>query len=64
MTNKDVWITREPEYLFFYIQRTNYDKQLGVVKMKDKIQFDFDIYIDRYLFKNKHKQEQKNPILQ
>lgn len=31
--------------------------------MKNRIKFDFEIYIDRYLFKNKHKEEQKNPIL-
>ena len=63
LINKDVWITKQPDYLFFFIQRTNYDKQLGVVKMKNRIKFDFEIYIDRYLFKNKHKQEQQNPIL-
>ena len=63
LISKDVWITKQPDYLFFFIQRTNYDKQLGVVKMKNRIKFDFEIYIDRYLFKNKHKEEQQNPIL-
>ena len=42
---------------------TTLEPQLGVVKMMNRFKFYFEIYIDRYLFKNKHKEEQKNPIL-
>ena len=51
--NKDVWIVKQPEYLFFYFQRTGYDKSTGAVKLKNRVDFDFKIYLDRYLYKNK-----------
>lgn len=47
---KVAYIRDEPEYLFLYINRTEYDKEEGqTLKNRHKFNFDFTIYLDRYL---------------
>lgn len=45
-----MFIREEPEYLFMYINRTEYDRQEQQAHKNDqKFVFDFVLYLDRYL---------------
>jgi hypothetical protein len=51
---KQMFIREEPEYLFLYINRTEYDREeQQMLKNDQKFLFDFVLYLDRYLEKYK-----------
>jgi len=50
MYKKSTFIRDEPEYLFIYINRTDFDKEEGqMLKNQHKFTFEFTVYLDRYL---------------
>ncbi|KRX08272.1 hypothetical protein PPERSA_01733 [Pseudocohnilembus persalinus] len=51
---KEIWMTQVPKNLMFQIQRVQYDQENGSAKkVNEKFYFDKEIYIDRFLLKNR-----------
>jgi hypothetical protein len=58
---KQMFIRDEPEYLFMYINRTEYDREEQQMHKNDeKFVFDFVLYLDRYLEKYRKERDQKD----
>ena len=59
---RETYIKTLPEYLFININRTGYEKSANqFVKNEEKMSFDFVIYLDRYLDRNKEQSKLVNP---
>jgi hypothetical protein len=56
-----MFIREEPEYLFLYINRTEFDREEQQMHKNDqKFTFDFVLYLDRYMEKYREERGQKD----
>ena len=62
LRQRNTYIRNLPQYLFININRTGYEKEANQpLKNEEKMNFDFVIYLDRYLDRNKEKTKLVNP---
>ena len=61
LQQKSAFIRDEPEYLFMYINRTDFDREEGqALKNQQKFTFDFTIYLDRYFEKYRKENDESH----
>ena len=64
LLKRKVFIKTVPEYLFFNINRAQFERKGNqLLKNTEKMSFDFVIYLDRYMDKNKEEEKVMNPII-